>query len=206
MSPSNNDPNRAHRKRLRRAILTANGAGAVSGAITQAICSDPTIALLVGTFVSGTVADGLLQVAVAHDEPDTDTDVDVDGEAEVADVHGALGRETERDVRDGGQLDLELDDRDADGRDGDARELRAGDAAHGHRRHRGAAGNGYARCAEGEGHQPGARQPYIPARRQPETAPQNPRHRHLHRGGQRFVRRLQERAGGQQADKPRDAF
>ncbi|MDR6980066.1 hypothetical protein J2X68_006804 [Streptomyces sp. 3330] len=201
MSPSNNDPNRAHRKRLRRAILTANGAGAVSGAITQAICSDPTIALLVGTFVSGTVADGLLQVAVAHDERDTD----VDGEAELADDHGAPGREAEGEVRDDGRLDLELDGRNADGRDGDAHELRTRDAAHGHRRHRGTAGHGYARCAEGEEHQPGARQPYTPARRQPETAPQNPRHRHLHRGGQRFVRRLQKRAGGQQADKPRDA-
>ncbi|MBQ0855698.1 hypothetical protein J8N05_46935 (plasmid) [Streptomyces sp. BH-SS-21] len=199
MSTSNNRLNRARRRRLSLAIVTANGAGATSGVITQAVCSDPTIAVLVGTFVSGVVADGLLQVVGARNERDTYDDEHV---AELDDGYGDLDREVVGQGRDEGQHG----DGHVDARDDDVRELGAGHVGLGHRRHRGAAGHGYARCTEDEGHQHSARQLHVPARRRSQvTVPQNLRHRHLHRWGQRFVRRFHERTVGQQADRRRDA-
>ncbi|WP_055607282.1 hypothetical protein [Streptomyces prasinus] len=67
MSPSKE---RKKRRFFAVAALTANGMGAGAGLATQALISDPMTSVLVGTVVSGTVGDILLQVARARaDKP-----------------------------------------------------------------------------------------------------------------------------------------
>lgn len=70
MSPSKE---RKKRRRFAVAALTANAMGAGAGLTTQALISDPATSVLVGTVVSGTVGDIMLQVARARgDKPALD--------------------------------------------------------------------------------------------------------------------------------------
>ncbi|MGV9528817.1 hypothetical protein ACWDRM_16440 [Streptomyces cellulosae] len=57
---------RRQRRRFAVAALTANAMGAGAGLVTQALISDPATSVVVGTVVSGTVGDILLQVARAR--------------------------------------------------------------------------------------------------------------------------------------------
>ncbi|MEU2409207.1 hypothetical protein ABZ609_33575 [Streptomyces rubiginosohelvolus] len=59
MSPS---PERTTKRRYAAAAVMANSIGAAAGFVTQTLFSDPTTSVLVGTVVSGTVGDVLLQV------------------------------------------------------------------------------------------------------------------------------------------------
>lgn len=217
MSPRNDDSDRARRRRLRTAIATSNGAGALTGALTQVIVSDPTISALVGTFVAGATADLMLQAAVARDEHHAVGDDELDaleGEDELADTleleqfveHDAVNyedAELEQDVGEhrvdehgvevvehhGGEQDAE--DEDGDGHDGDA--AGAHPARHAHGRRLRDTGHGYARCTTHH-----HAQPDTTPRPQRETTPHHLRHRHLRRAGQRFVHRYHQRDNGQQ--------
>ncbi|MGW2447958.1 hypothetical protein [Streptomyces sp. NPDC001675] len=59
---------RKKRRRFVAAAITANSMGAAAGLATQLLISDPTTSVLVGTVVSGTVGDILLQVAQGPSE------------------------------------------------------------------------------------------------------------------------------------------
>ncbi|MFK0131895.1 hypothetical protein ACIQRZ_16230 [Streptomyces rubiginosohelvolus] len=66
MSPS---PERTTKRRYAAAAVMANSIGAAAGFITQTLFSDPTTSVLVGTVVSGTVGDVLLQVTRQRHTP-----------------------------------------------------------------------------------------------------------------------------------------
>ncbi|MFB6772810.1 hypothetical protein [Streptomyces sp. NPDC056337] len=81
---------RKKRRRVAVAALTANAVGAGAGLVTQALISDPATSVVVGTVVSGTVGDILLQVVRARD---ADPVLDAGVGRERA---GELGRHEER--------------------------------------------------------------------------------------------------------------
>ncbi|MEW9513685.1 hypothetical protein [Streptomyces bacillaris] len=66
MSPS---PERTTKRRYAAAAVMANSIGAAAGFVTQTLFSDPTTSVLVGTVVSGTVGDVLLQVTRQRHTP-----------------------------------------------------------------------------------------------------------------------------------------
>ncbi|MET9096964.1 hypothetical protein ABZX72_33300 [Streptomyces cyaneofuscatus] len=66
MSPSQE---RTSKRRYAAAAVMANSIGAAAGFVTQTLFSDPTTSVLVGTVVSGTVGDVLLQVTRQRHTP-----------------------------------------------------------------------------------------------------------------------------------------
>ncbi|MFF4846178.1 hypothetical protein [Streptomyces collinus] len=81
---------RKKRRRFVAAAITANSMGAAAGLVTQMLISDPTTSVLVGTVVSGSVGDILLQaVEGAPEESDEQrlTDANRASKASIADSY-----------------------------------------------------------------------------------------------------------------------
>ncbi|WP_331762012.1 hypothetical protein [Streptomyces sp. NBC_01546] len=163
-------------KKRRRAVMAAavaNATGAAAGFTAHALGVDPDTSMTIGTIVAGAVGDVLLQYVANSDDPA----VEPARTDEPASIEPAEAVEP---VEAGNALEA-------------ASEIRPHEHRRGHR--------GYARCARPTAAPVVVVQP-APSR-PPAGMPRHAGHRHLHRGAQRFVRRVHGRDAGSQEVKGR---
>ncbi|GHB30483.1 hypothetical protein [Streptomyces chryseus] len=172
-------PPHKKRRQILIAAATANAAGASTGFLAHALGLDPEVSAMIGTFVGGIVAEGLLQVVAAESSVE---DLEVEGpeEADADAGEGAARARSARGTEDSGKAEhAEAPDNTEGAERGVRRAL--------HAEHQGYARRTRRRTAAAANVDQAA-----PARTAA-AEPQHARHRHLHRGAQRFVTRVHGR-------------
>ncbi|OEJ21675.1 hypothetical protein AS594_39920 [Streptomyces agglomeratus] len=167
----------AKRCRILVAAATANAAGAGTGFLAHALGLDPEVSAMIGTFVGGTVGEGLLQVVAAESSAE---DVEVEGLEEADATEGAARACSAYGNEDSGEAEH-----------AEAKGSTEG-AERGVRRARHAGHQGYARCTRRRT-AAAANVDQVGPARTAAAEPQHARHRHLHRSAQRFVTRVHGR-------------